>query len=363
MFPDKGGWRIAWREAGRRHSKWFQDKTAAKRFDMERKLGIVAASDLVESPTFAAWCDEWHRVYCKVEKAESQWRADETVIRVHLVPVLGEVRLKHLRRSHLIGLRDRLRTKTAHGKRHALSPKTVNLVLALAKKIMATAVERELVASNPFAGVKLVRLPPQRFRYWTVAERERFLAYADRADPDFSRLVRVACHTGLRLGELGALTRGDLDFDRAKVRVSKTFDVNLAKVIDMTKGRTDDDVPMNGEVLAALASLRGLDPSAPVFSRSLFWSARKRLGRLAVAAEVPAIRFHDLRHTFASTLAMAGVDLMLIKDLCRHKSYQMTLRYAHLHPDHRRGATEVLCDSKVTRLDLARAKSGRPRGT
>lgn len=363
MFRDRSGWRVEWRDAGRRQSKVFPDKATASRFEMERKLGLVAAADLVESPTFADWCDEWHRVYCQVEKAESQWRADRTVINVHLVPVLGSVRLKHLRRSHLIGLRDKLRTKTAHGKRHALSPKTVNLVLALAKKIMATAVERELIPVNPFAGVKLVRLPPPRFRYWTVSERERFLAYADRADPDFARLVRVACHTGLRLGELGALTQGDLDFDRAKVRVSKTFDVNLAKVIPMTKGRTDDDVPMNQEVLAALAGIRRLDPSAPVFSRSLFWSARKRLGRLAVSAEVPAIRFHDLRHTFASTLAMAGVDLMLIKDLCRHKSYQMTLRYAHLHPDHRRGATEVLCAPQTPRIAPLTGKSGRPRGT
>ena len=362
MFHERNGWRVVWREAGRRHSKTFPDKATAQRFEMERKLGIIAKADLVESPTFREWCDEWHRIYCRVEKAESQWRADEIVIRVHLVPALGDVRLRHLRRSHLTGLRDKLLAKTAHGKKHQLSPKTVNLALALARKILATAVERELIPSNPFAGVKLMRLPPPRFRYWTVGDREKFLAHADRVDPEFSRLVRVACHTGLRLGELGALTWADVDFDRAKIRVSKTFDVNLAKVIPMTKGRADDDVPMNPEVLRALGPARG-QGTAPVFSRSLFWSARRRLGRLAEGAGVPAIRFHDLRHTFASTLAMAGVDLMLIKDLCRHKSYQMTLRYAHLHPDHRRGATDVLCVPQVTRIDSRRGKSGGPTGT
>ena len=50
----------------------------------------------------------------------------------------------------------------------------------------------------------------------------------------------------------------------------------------------------------------------------------------------------DPRHTFASCLAMAGADLVVIQKLMRHQSYQMTLRYAHLHPDHLRGATDIL---------------------
>lgn len=363
MFRDRDGWRVAWRDKGRRHSRWFAEKAAARQFDCERKLGRLKPSELQVSPTFGAYADEWVETYCKTEKAESQWRADEVAIRLHLKPALGEVRLTHLRRSHLLDLKETLRAKVAHGKKHNLSPKSVNLVLALAKKIMATAAERELVAVNPFTGVKLVRLPPQRFRFWTAAERDRFLAGAWDLDPEFSRLVEVACHTGLRLGELGALTRADLDFERRKIRVTKTFDVNLAKVLPMTKGRADDDVPMNQAVYDALGPKRFLQAEAEVFDRALFWSARKRLARLAGRVGVQNIRFHDLRHTFASTLAMAGMPLMQIQDLCRHKSYQMTLRYAHLHPDHRRGATEILCDSKMTRQDLKVPKRRGPRGT
>lgn len=347
MFRDRDGWRVAWRKP-ERGSRWFPDKRSAEKFEAERMLGIVAPDDV--SPTFAEWAAEWHRIYCRVEKAESQWRKDARAIRLHLEPQLGAVRLRALRASHLVAVRDHLRAKTAHGKRHALSPKTINIVLALAKKIMASAVERELVPANPFHGVKLVRLGPQRFRYWTAAEREKFLEHADRVDPDFSRLVRAACHTGLRLGELGALTHGDIDLVRRKVRVTKTWDVGLAKVLHMTKGRHDDDVPLNDEAVRALAG-------GP-FERSLFWNARKRLGRLARAAGVPDIRFHDLRHGYASGLAMAGMDLMLIQRLMRHKSYAMTLRYAHLHPDHLAGATDVLCDSQVTRIGPRAAKSG-----
>lgn len=340
---------MRWRKTGTRQSRWFPTKREAEVFECERKLGL-AGTAAETSPTFAEWADEWHRIYCRVEKAESQWKSDARVIRLHLAPMLGRVRLKALRASHLVAVRDHMRTKTAHGKRHVLNPKTINLALAIAKKIMASAVERELVPANPFHGVKMVRLGPQRFRYWTVEERETFLAYADQADPEFSRLVRAACHTGLRLGELGALTAGDIDLARRKVRVSKTFDVNLAKVIYMTKGRRDDEVPLNDEATRALAD-------GP-FPRALFWSARKRLGRLAVKAGVAPIRFHDLRHTFASTLAMAGVDLMQIQQLCRHKSYQMTLRYAHLHPDHLSEATAAILARQPARSALRVLESG-----
>jgi integrase len=121
-------------------------------------------------------------------------------------------------------------------------------------------------------------------------------------------------------------------------------------------------VPMNSAVKAALADLLRSSEGAQVFPTRLFWSARNRLGSLATKVGSRPIRFHDLRHTFASGLAMAGTDLMQIQQLCRHRSYQMTLRYAHLHPEHLKGATEVLCTDSARKLREVR-KSGGPRGT
>lgn len=366
-------WRIQWYVQGRRRSKDFKSRAEVMHFEAQLRLGVADTTPaLRSSPTFAQFAEVYLRDYVRVVKAESTWAHDEAVIRNHLTPYLGVLRLRELSKSHLVAVRAELIRKPLMKKRKGprdtskpektLSPRSVNLAVALAKHMLTVAVDMGFLETNPFQRVKQLPLGDQPFGFWLPEERDRFVDATMATDPDFTRLVIVACHTGLRAGELAALTRADLDFARGMVRVSKSWDQALQKV-KPTKNREAADVPMNAAVREALAPVRFVQPSQPVFDRALFWSPRKRLARLAKKAGVPPIRFHDLRHTFASQLAMAGVDLLKIQALCRHKSYAMTLRYAHLHPDHLKGATDILCSTQTAPKRGAGSKSGRPTRT
>ena len=348
-----GSWRVRWIVRGERKSKVFPNKEMAMQFKAKVRLGQVIEEEGLainaRNLTFSEFAEKWLRDYCEVEKSETQWAVDASIIKYHLNPVIGKLKIIELRKNDLLELKRGLMNKKKPGlKDSLLKPKTVNNILALAKKMMATAVDWDLMGNNPFAEVKPVKKGNQTFDYWTLEERDKFLdSYKDK-DPDFHNVVLVACHTGLRLGELAGLSWESVDFRRKMITVKETYNFKLKKELDRTKNLDSVDIPMNHSVYETLKDMKAAARGKKVFSLELLQTACMKLRRRCKWAGIKPIRFHDLRHTFASCLAMAGVDLMLIKELMRHKSYQMTLRYAHLHPDYLKGATDVLCRKVVS---------------
>src|SRR5690606_10001232 len=137
-----------------------------------------------------------------------------------------------------------------------LSPKTVNNILALAKKILNTAVDMNHLDASPWAAVKPIRAQDGDFNFWTPEERDRFLSVIRLVNEPFARLVCVACHTGLRLGELAGLRRRDIDFRNKLVHVRSQWSMKLGKRVDQTKGKRAEQVPLNAIAIAALDHCR-----------------------------------------------------------------------------------------------------------
>jgi integrase len=166
-------------------------------------------------------------------------------------------------------------------------------------------------------------------------------AYTDHLTP----LVLLAVNTGLRRGELLQLRWRDADLQRRMLTV----------LGDGAKTGQTRHVPLNSEAVRVLKAWRpvafesdwcmfgGADSSTPLVVIKKAWAG------VLKAAKISKFRFHDLRHTFASKLVMAGVDLNTVRELLGHKSIAMTLRYAHLAPEHKAAAVEAIVASQRRR--------------
>jgi integrase len=209
------------------------------------------------------------------------------------------------------------------------SPATVVRYMAALSVVFNLAVnEWEWLEVSPMAKVKKPKEPRGRVRFLDQEERERLL---DACHKSRSRLlypiVVLAISSGMRQGEILGLTWKDVDFIRRRV------------VLHETKNDERRAVPVTGlahELLQELSKVRRIDshlvfpgnnPEKPVDFRHDWEKALKE-------AKIEDFRFHDLRHTAASYLAMNGATLAEIAEVLGHKTLQMVKRYAHLSEAH-----------------------------
>lgn len=150
----------------------------------------------------------------------------------------------------------------------------------------------------------------------------------------------MTLNTGLRQGELLKLKWENVDFEQAVLTI----------IGSTTKTGKTRHVPLNEEalfVLRAWKSQPGNKSLAGHVFPSIDGAPMTEIGGswawLLKRARISKFRWHDLRHTFASKLVMAGENLNTVRELLGHADYKMTLRYAHLAPEHKAAAVAKLC--------------------
>ena len=215
-----------------------------------------------------------------------------------------------------------------------LAPATVNRELAFLKGVYTSAVNDGAAETNPVRSVKFFKENNARVRFLAKDEEDRL---RKEIGEEHWPKVAAAQYTGIRRSNLFALRWADVNFDTGVVSVR------------LSKSGEGYHVPMNAELRGILRALpsrmrsvwvfpseTGETPlSSQNFVNRVFTPAVKR-------ATIPDFHWHDLRRTFASRLAMAGVDLRTLQELMGHKTIAMTLRYAHLSPAHKLAAVECL---------------------
>ena len=208
-------------------------------------------------------------------------------------------------------------------RRSEVSASTINRAHQVLKNLFTKAIEwGKFYGENPARKVKLLRVDNRRLRFLNTDEVHRLLSTAD---PRIKPVIIAALHTGMRRGELTSLAWKNVDMDTGTIYVLNT------------KSGKPRELPMD-------STLRELFKSLPKTGDGVFdcSNLRKLYDAAIRQAKLEDVNFHTLRHTFASHLAMAGVDIKTIQELLGHQTFEMTLRYAHLSPHHKKVAIEIL---------------------
>lgn len=231
-------------------------------------------------------------------------------------------------------LQTELRSTKAQKKQTMLAPARINRITAVLKNMIRTAYDWDWCGDDVFkASLKLKNLREDNaiIRYLSADEEVRLMAAIDKSRTrNLRELVVLAINTGMRYGEMAKLT-----WDRVDLLNRTVWLPGRA-----TKNKKGRHVPLNNNALAALNAIPERIDGGRVFT-----NARMNEDPFKIAlkrARIKNFRFHDLRHTFASRLVMAGIDLYRISKLLGHSSITMTQRYAHLAPSAGREAVDVL---------------------
>jgi integrase len=392
---ERGGrWYVRYRDAS---GKWVRQvstadsKTAARRLaaELERRAerqrlgleeGIPPDGGGALSDLFRWWLESYSK------PRPSHARNVYSVTKHFIGGPLGELRLVDVTSGRL---EEFLQAKSA-----SLSPQTVNHL----RRFVQTAFNRAKRAgrwagSNPAANVQARRVSRRAHDYLRAQE---VLPLLRALDPRWQPLFAVAIYTGLRRGELLGLRKTDVDLSNGLVTVARSYNR------ETTKGGHADTIPVPSEVLPWLAEAIRASPSELVFPHvcattcahqqqcpgpggmmrtdtALESVLRRAMGRAEIAErwkhvcrrrgcghheeaqdgaprrcpkckmklwpkpQPRPLRFHDLRHTTASLLFMAGADAVAVQKLMRHRDLRMTIgTYGHLSPGYMRGEVDRL---------------------
>jgi integrase len=254
------------------------------------------------------------------KQAKRSWKRDEGTLK-HARAFFSPKRLDEITTWDI----ERFRVARAE----TVTKATVNRDTALLKRMFRLAIEWDLMLENPAGPVRLYQEPEHAMRVLSLDEERKL--YREAA-PHLKPIINVALNTGLRRGELLALEWPDIMLDKKML------------IVKQSKSGKIRNIPLNDMAYESIRTLPEVDKKGYIFlfrGRPIS-SIRRAFERAVARAKIPAIRFHDLRHTFATRLVLGGTDLATLKELMGHANIQTTMRYTHPTPESKRFAVDSL---------------------
>jgi integrase len=365
----------------RKRKTVYGDSFETVRTKLDKLKGNSANGVLIAShdTTVAEYLDYWLREVVSRKRATTA-QGYESVVRLHIVPVLGKKRLNKLTGAdvrHLIAVcrqkclcctngydknrnEDKRCCSAGRCCGRAPSRRQIQYIHAVLRNALSNAEREELVTRNV---AKLVQIPTPRYKVGKglpVSDVKRLLSAAK--GTRFYPVYVLAATLGLRRGELLGLRWSDIDFEKNTLQVAQTVQrVSGRLIIDETKTDASDAViPLPKITRAALLEHREHQATMrdnagelwtdhdlvfttsigmPIEPRSLntHWEG------IRVQAGLPGVRLHDLRHTVVSLLLELGTPPHVVQAIARHADLDVTMRiYAHTNLDTMRQALDKI---------------------
>ena len=295
---------------------------------------------------YRIWFEEWLTHYIKPSSKQRTFEQYSRAAQIHILPYLGDIELTDLTpfvlQKFITGLTENGNKRTGKG----LSPNSVKTILSIVQNSLKTA---HLVGYLPeYSANKIKRPKPKekQVKCFSAWEQKKIEEAALFAKKDKYRGIILCLYTGLRIGELLALTWNDIDFEKSILSVTKTcHDGNEngkhTRIIDTPKTENSRrQIPLSKTLVKMLKEMRKkskcefviADGERPVFIRSYQRMFELFLKKL----KLPHKGFHSLRHTFATRALECGMDVKSLSEILGHKNAMITLnRYAHSLWEHK----------------------------
>jgi integrase len=310
---------------GQRDTALYPNLVLAQEGEAKLKKELKERVEAEKQPIIPTLNHVWleYLLWAKDNKKPRSWITDSSYYQKHIKPRFGDRALDSITPFDLERLKGELKKAvTDRGKPYAAQ--TIKHILIIIRRLYNLAAKWNLhQGPNPIKGVQLPRVDNQVTEFLTEEELSRLLEVLDNWPfDDSAAFVKFALLTGFRKGEICKLQWSHVDFEHSMVR------------LEDPKGKKSATIPISDHALEVLKGLeRNSDFCFPGKNGQQRTDFKHPWLRIRKQAGLPEeIRFHGLRHHFASTLVSNGVDLAVVRELLTHKDLSMTLRYSHLQP-------------------------------
>ncbi len=277
-----------------------------------------------------------------------------------VLPSLGSIPLQKLTRNDVSLLAARMATETSETTGRPLSPATRSGALVTLQRALSDAVRAGMLRSNPATGVKRPRVRRPDMHTWSGAELAKFLK--ETRDDRMGPLWHVLALTGMRRGEALGLQWSDVDLDSGRLHVQRqralatgyevterptkggkpravSLDAGTVEALRRQSQQQLDDAQAWGDAWRATGHVFTREDGGPWHPDRVRVLFREALARV----DVPRIRMHDLRHTWATLALRAGVHPKVVQERLGHANIRITLdTYSHVLPDMQESAAELV---------------------